>query len=95
MPRRPNYNFERSQRDRAKAAKRDAKREARNARKSGEEPSEAAPPAPEGPQPTVVPGALRTPDGDTATTVTAFSISEIAGAYGDGGQGFKNLIQSE
>ena len=35
MPRRPNFNFERSQRDRAKAAKRDAKREARAARKAG------------------------------------------------------------
>jgi len=36
MPRRPNFNYERQQRDRAKAAKRDAKREARAARKSGE-----------------------------------------------------------
>ena len=35
MPRRPNYNFERTQRDRAKAAKREAKRAARAARKAG------------------------------------------------------------
>ena len=35
MPRRPNFNFERQQRDRAKAAKREAKREARAARKAG------------------------------------------------------------
>ena len=34
MPRRPNFNFERQQRDRAKAAKREAKREARAARKA-------------------------------------------------------------
>jgi hypothetical protein len=35
MPRRPNFNFERQQRDRNKAAKREAKREARAARKAG------------------------------------------------------------
>jgi hypothetical protein len=40
MPRRPNFNYERQQRDRAKAAKRDAKREARAARKSGELPAD-------------------------------------------------------
>lgn len=35
MPRRPNFNFERQQRDRDKAAKREAKRAARAARKAG------------------------------------------------------------
>lgn len=35
MARRPNFNFERQQRERAKAAKREAKREARAARKAG------------------------------------------------------------
>ena len=42
MARRPNYSFERSQRDRAKVAKREAKREARKARKNGEDPEAVA-----------------------------------------------------
>jgi hypothetical protein len=49
MPRRPNYNFERNQRDRDKQAKREAKRAARAARKAGLPegellPAEEAPP---------------------------------------------------
>jgi hypothetical protein len=36
VARRTNYSYERMQRDRAKVAKRDAKREARSARKRGE-----------------------------------------------------------
>ncbi len=55
MARRPRYSFERSQRDRAKVAKREAKRAAREARRggvgtddaeAGGEPSES--PAPDG-----------------------------------------------
>ncbi|MDA1147116.1 MAG: hypothetical protein O3A76_10860 [Chloroflexi bacterium] len=42
MPRRPNFNYERQQRDRAKVAKREAKREARTARKDGDPLDEAA-----------------------------------------------------
>ena len=66
MARRPNYNFERSQRDRAKVAKREAKREARAARKTGDAPVEVVAPDVDGPQPTVVPGKLPTPDSSDA-----------------------------
>ena len=72
MPRRPNFNYERQQRDRAKAAKRDAKREARAARKSGEplpEATEADGPIDDGqPRPSVVLSAAPpepSEDGDT------------------------------
>ena len=41
MARRPNYSFERAQRDRAKAAKREAKRTARAARRGGERADDA------------------------------------------------------
>ena len=68
MPRRPNYSFERNQRSRAKAAKREAKREARAARKAGDPQAEPPTPEPDGPRPTVVPGALAAPDEDRAST---------------------------
>lgn len=44
MARRPSYSFERSQRDRAKVAKREAKRDARAARKSGDATDDATAP---------------------------------------------------
>ncbi len=47
MARRPNYGFERAQRQRTKSAKKDAKREARAARKAGLDPDAAPAPEPE------------------------------------------------
>lgn len=46
MARRVNYSYERSQRDRAKVEKREAKRAARSARKDGVTEDQTAPDAP-------------------------------------------------
>lgn len=43
MPRTPNYNFERQERDRAKAAKKAEKQAAKEAKKLADEPSEIEP----------------------------------------------------
>lgn len=51
MARRPNYGFERAQRQRTKAAKKDAKREARTARKAGIDPASLPPAEPERTEP--------------------------------------------
>ena len=58
MARRSNFSFERSQRERDKAAKREAKRAARAARKGGAD--AASPPSHAAPEraPTVIPGQL-------------------------------------
>ncbi|WAJ28282.1 hypothetical protein [Antarcticirhabdus aurantiaca] len=42
MPKKPNYNFERQERDKAKAAKKDAKAEAKAAKKDRDAPADKA-----------------------------------------------------
>lgn len=77
MARRQNYSYERSQRDRAKVAKREAKREARAARKSGGANGEATATDAQPPEPSV---AVQSSSPD------ATPAAEEGGASADGSQ---------